>query len=1199
MYIPLHTHSHYSLLDGLAKIEDYLAKCVEYKIPAMALTDHGNLYGALEFYQAAKKMGVKPIIGLETYIAPRRLIYKKAKLDEKAAHLLLLAKNLTGYKNLIQLATIAQLDGFYYKPRLDKETLKKYSAGLIGSSACWAGEINRALLDNDLALAEKLTRAYQDIFGPENFYLEMVYLGEDVPGQIELHEKIVALAAQTNAPLIATKDSHYLDKTDAEAQDVMLCINTGSTLDTPNRLSLKKFDCSFPAPEIMAEKFKHLPAAIANTQKIADQFDLELTLGKLNFPAFPLPESMTAEELLRKNAQQGLAEKISPLTQNYTDRLEYELEIIIKKGYAPYFLVVADLIKFARDSGIVMTTRGSAAGSLVSFAIGIINIDPLAFQLPFERFLNPFRPSPPDIDMDFADNRRDEMIDYAIRKYGADKVAQICTFGTMMARGSVRDITRALGLPYEYGDKLAKMIPFGSQGFPMTIETAMGINPELKFEYENNLDARRIIDLALKIEGCCRHTSIHAAGILISPTTITDFVPLQRDPAGRKKITQYEMGSAEAAGLLKFDFLGITNLSVMGEAIKLIKKTKNVEIHLEKIPFTDQKTYELLGRGETIGVFQLASSGMTKYLVDLKPTNIFDIMAMVALYRPGPMESIPEFIRRKHNPKLISYLDERLKKILDLSYGIITYQDDVLLIAINLAGYSWEEADKFRKAMGKKIPAEMAAQEDKFKNGCLKNGLSQERTEKLWELIKPFAAYGFNKAHSASYGIIAYYTAFLKANYPTEYMTMVLSFEAGEPEKIAAAVQEAKKMGIKISAPDINQSHLNFTCLSDQEIRFGLLAIKNLGADVINVIVAEREKNGPFQSLEDFLSRVPGRALNKKSLEALAMSGALDSFAERSTLIENMDLILNYLKNSKKEIDTKQTSLFDFGVLPAAATGVKNLPPLNLKATAPTALQTKLRWEKELLGLYVSSHPFSTTAVLLQNRLAPLSQLKTVNRDEKITGAGVIVAIKKIFTKTNEPMLFVVVEDLTANLEIIVFPSVLKKTSELWQEGRTIIFVGRLSDKDDEIKILADTALLLAEEKIEETLAQVQQTLNKQNNWSHNGNGFNHQNYAAPAVAVPARPVFVRAPQPTPAPAVSHNLTSRQIWIHLPKFFNSEIHLQIKAVLLDAPGDHQVMLTLNHTGSLRKIETSYKINYSETLKARLEAITGPGSVTIK
>ncbi|HOY56108.1 MAG TPA: DNA polymerase III subunit alpha [bacterium] len=1176
MFIHLHNHSHYSLLDGLPKIKEYIKKCVEYKMPAMALTDHGAMYGAIEFYQKAKDAGIKPIIGIETYIAPRKLIYKKTKIDDKPAHLILLAKDLVGYHNLIELATIAQLDGFYYKPRLDKEVLKKYSGGLIATSACWAGEIARALRNNDLNLAEKLTFEYKNIFGTENFYLEMVYLGENVAGQEELFEKIIALSKKTVTPLIVTKDAHYINKEDAEAQEVLLCINTGTTLSDPKRLTMREFDCSFASPELMEEKFKHLPDAIANTQKIAEQCNLELDLGKWNFPAVEIPSGKTADEELRIQAEKGLQEKIPTQTKVYQDRLNYELEVIKNKGYSPYFLTVADLINWARTQGIVVTTRGSAAGSLVSYCIGIITIDPIKFKLPFERFLNPFRPTPPDIDMDFADNRREELFEYAKQKYGEDRVAQICTFGTMMARGSVRDVTRVLGLPYEFGDRLSKLIPFGSQGFPMTIKKALEINQELKNIYQNDSRGKQVLDLAQKIEGCARHASVHAAGTLIAPSKITNFVPLQRDPAGRKKITQYEMKSSEAAGLLKFDFLGITNLSILGEAVKLIKKIKNIEVDINNLPLDDKETFTLLSHGQTIGLFQLGGSAMTKHLIDLKPTNIFDIMAMVALYRPGPMESIPEFIRRKHNPSSITYLDPRLKDILDMSYGIITYQDDVLLIAINLAGYTWEEADKFRKAMGKKIPAEMAAQEEKFKTGCQKNNLSKEKTDELWQLITPFAAYGFNKAHAASYGLVAYQTAYLKAHWPAEFLTAVLTMQFDEPEKIAATVQEAKKMNIQVLPPDINESFHGFTYVSDQTIRFGLLAIKNLGSDIITFLIKERQENGKFVSLEDLLNRVHSRNLNKKSLEALAKSGALDSLIERNMVVENIDQILNYIKNGKKDQDSKQFSLFNFN---DQGVGPKKLPPLNLKPVAAAIDQNKLAWEKELLGLYVSSHPFSAVALQVNGAISTLTETKNKNDGEKILGLGLISNVKKIFTKKNELMLFVTIEDMTTSMELIVFPSVFKKTELIWEVEKFIAITGRISSRDEEAKIIVENGFNFT---IEETAAVIQKL--------QNTNSYNNTN---------AQRQFYNHNTPHFNQPIIRQSVEQYLQVTLPRFFDSIIHNQIKEVFLNSPGETQVNIIVNHNGACRKIETNYKISYNENIKMTLEKMIGQNSVELK
>jgi len=1134
-------------------------------MPAMALTDHGAIYGVIEFYQKAKEAGIKPILGMETYVARRRLIYKKVKLDDKPNHLILLAKNNTGYKNLIEVATIANVDGFYYKPRVDKQVLKKYSSGLIATSACWAGEIPRALLDNNLELAEKVTYEYQNIFGKENFFLEMTYLGEAVKKQDELFEKIKNLSKKTKAPLIATKDTHYLEEDDAEAQDALLCINTGTTLDNTNRLSMREIDCSFTHPKIMQEKFKDTAEITENTQKIANACNVNLELGKWHFPSIDLPENKTANEVLREQSLAGLLKKMPNYTKEYADRLDYELDIIKKKGYAPYFITVADLINWARKQGIITATRGSAAGSLVSYAIGIITINPMFFKLPFERFLNLFRPSPPDIDMDFADNRREEVINYARQKYGDDKVAQICTFGTMMARGSVRDVTRVLGLPYEFGDKLAKMIPFGSQGFPMTIDKALEINYELKNEYDKNPNAKRVLDLARKIEGCARHSSIHAAGILISPTKITDFVPLQRDPSRRKKITQFEMHSSEATGLLKFDFLGIANLSIIGEAIKLISKIKKVDINLDKISYNNKKTFNLLAKGYTMGLFQLSGDGMTKHLINLKPNSIFDIMAMVALYRPGPMESIPEFIKRKHNPQLITYLDDRLKNILDMSYGIITYQDDVLLIAINLAGYTWEEADKFRKAMGKKIPEEMAAQEEKFKAGCIKNGLSKEKTKQLWQLITPFAAYGFNKAHAASYGTVAYYTAYLKANFPAEYMTSLLTTQSGEEEKIASAVNECERMGIKVLPPDINTSLKGFTYISDTEIRFGLLTIKNLGENIITNIINERKKNGSYKSLADLLNRVQSHNLNKKSLEALAKTGALDKLAERNSIVENMDLILNYLKNIRKEKNDGQTSLFS---TLNNNYNKNDILPLNLPSTLPTNLKTKLNWEKELLGLYVSDHPFASYSEKISaiggNIYNNIKQIKQIQDEQKIVTAGIVSTIRQIFTKKNEPMMFVSIQDLSDSIEIVVFPRVLQKTHEIWQEGKPILIAGKISFRNDSQSILIDWAFdIETDEDFDEILKKAKQKI------TTNG------------TTADVEPVL------------------KNIWINLPRFFNSEIHSQIKEVLTTSTGQNKVYIAIQQNGSLRKIETDYKISYNEEVKNKLEKITGLGSVMVK
>ena len=1183
MFISLHNHSHYSLLDGLPKIDDYIKKAQEYSMPALALTDHGTMYGVIEFYQKCVKAGIKPIIGCEMYMAPRDLHLKHAGIDEKTRHLILWAKNYEGYKNLIYLSTVAHLDGFYYRPRIDKKILRKKSNGLIATSACLNGEIPKALLNKKQETALALVKEYQEIFGPENFYLELEYIGE-VAEQIEANQKLYELSKITGAPIIAARDTHYINDEDKIAQDVLLCVQIGKTLADQKRLNMTGADLSFIKPELMAEKFKDWPEAIANTEIVAEKCQLKLTLGQWQFPKVELPDNITAEQQLINITKAGFKNKFPEPTEEEKTRLNYELEIINQKGYAPYFLIVSDLIKWARSHEIVTTTRGSCAGSLVGYATDITTLNPLDYGLPFERFLNPFRPSLPDIDMDFADNRRDEVVEYARHKYGHDKVANIATFGTMMARGSVRDVNRVLGLPYEFGDKIAKMIPFGAQGFPMTIDRALKEVPELKNIYETNAQAKEVLDLAKKVEGCARHISIHAAGVVISPTLLTDFTPLQKDPKGQRNIiTQYEMHAVEEAGLVKMDFLGIRNLSILGNAVAIIEKTKNIKIILEKLPLDDKKTFQYIAAGHTFGMFQLGGSGMTKWLTQLKPTSVKEIMAMVALFRPGPMESIPEFIDRKQGRKPITYLDPKLEPILKDTYGVITYQDDLLLIAINIAGYNWETVDKFRKAVGKKIPELMAEQEKIFINGCQKHsGWSLEKAQKLWELFDPFKGYGFNKAHAASYALVAYQTAYLKAHYPAEFMTAVMTAEAEDMEKIAEAVEECRKIGLKVLPPDVNFSQPDFTYINDQEIRFGLLAIKNLGEEIANTIIAERKKNNTFKSLTDFLIRVESKNLNKKSLEALIKSGAMDSLFERGQMLANLERLLDFVRVKQKQKNNGQSSLF------GSLVDENKLPELALAPATPAELKTKLGWEKELLGLYVSGHPFAEMSLLLKNQTTcPLNEVK-----QKINGlvllAGDIIKVQKIITRAGEPMLFAIISDATAEIEAVVFPKILKNKPDIWQEGNQVLILGKISEKDDKPKIIVDFGYIITKDNLVSVINQAkldqQQIINKQNwknnnhanSWPQNNNLTPKNNYQAPA----AKPI-------------------KKIWISLPKFFNSNIHNQLKAVFNEFPGSTQVFLSIYQSGSLRKIETDFKISYHALCRQKLELIVGSGNIKVE
>jgi DNA polymerase III subunit alpha len=1053
----LHVHSHYSLLDGLAKIDQLVNRAKELGMDSIALTDHGNLYGAIQFYQKATKAGIKPILGVEAYIAYEKMQDRRPGIDDKRYHLTILAKNTEGYYNLVKLVTKSHLEGFYYKPRMDKALLREHSQGLIALSGCFAGEISRALVQNKPEHAENLIREYQDIFGKEDFYLELSP-HFNYPEQRGINEGLKILSQKTGAKLVATNDIHYVHADDNEAQDILVSVQTGARIGDEDRLTMKDANLSLRSTDEMLSLFPECPEAIENTQEIASKVNIELSFGNWTFPDLKIPENTTYDAELKRLAYAGIAVRGLQKTKEITDRIEYELTIIKNKGFAPYFLVVADLLEYAHKNGILTNIRGSVAGSLVTYLTNITSVNPLEYKLPFERFLNPERPSPPDIDMDFADDRRDEVIQYAREKYGEDKVAQIGTFGTMMARAAVRDVTRALGQPYILGDRIAKLIPIGSQGFPMTIAQAMKQTPELQEVYEREPEIKQIIDQAKKLEGCVRHISVHAAGVVIAPRPLSEYVPLQYDPKGGKIITQYDMYTVENVGLLKFDFLGIRNLAILEDAVTLVKRHHNISIDIENIPLDDKKTFAMLTRGETMGLFQLGGSGMTKFLKELKPSRIHDINAMVALYRPGPIESIPNYIKRKHNPRLVQYLDPRMKDILDQSYGVITYQDDVLLTAIKLAGYSWLEADKLRKAMGKKIPEVMRAEKEKLLKGLIANGMNEQKAQELWTLIEPFAAYGFNKSHAASYGRVAYQTAYMKANFPGEYMTAVLTADSGDMEKVAEIITECTRMGIPVLPPDVNESYARFTLIkgasdATDKIRFGLESVKNVGVNIVQAIITAREKGGRFVSITDFAERVQHKDFNKKSVESLAKCGALDGLVERNQLLANLDTILEYNRESQRTKAGGQTSLFSM-------TPDIQLISLRLKDAESAAKRERLTWEKELLGLYISEHPIQEYAERLKARKTlPLKNLTVELRNQIVTIGGMVGSTQKIITKSGEPMLFVKLEDTTARTEVLVFPKVLARNPTVWQEEKVLVIRGRLSDKDGVPKVLCEEAV--------------------------------------------------------------------------------------------------------------------------------------------
>jgi len=1050
-FVHLHTHSHYSLLNALPKIKELVGTAKEHGANAIALTDNGNMYGAIEFYQACKKAEIKPILGIDAFVAVRTRFDKQAGVDNRRTRLVLLAENNAGYKNLIKLVTKSHLEGFYYRPRVDKDLLTEHAEGLIALISMSQSDVSQALTNHDTDKARELLKWYQEVY-KDKCYLEITHHPE-IENHMDTVKRTIDLAKEAGVPLVASHNVYYMKPGDKPAQETLMSVQSSGEPRQRNDTS----DFSFISPEQANEYFKDIPEALENTQKIADMCEVDIELGTWYFPNFTIESGRTADDELRYVVYEGIKKRGVEETPELLKRVEYELEVIKTKGYSPYFLAVADLLHFAHNNKILTTIRGSVAGSMVTYLSGITNVNPFEYKLPFERFLNPERPSAPDIDMDYADTRRDEMIQYSRDKYGAEHVAQIGTFGTMMARGSVRDTARALGYPYETGDVISKMIPMGSQGFPMTIARALEDSPDLAEIYKKDEDARKILDMAQKIEGCARHIGVHAAGVVIAPEPLENFVPVQFDPKGEGKlITQYDMRSVgeDGIGLLKFDFLGLKNLSILADAIDRVEKIRGDIIDIEQIPLDDKKTFEMLARGETIGVFQLSGSGMTQFLKELRPSVIHDINAMVALYRPGPMESIPNYIQRKHNPHLVQYLDPRMEDILDQSYGVITYQDDVMMIAIKLAGYSWLEADKLRKAMGKKIPELMEEQKKKLHDGLLEHGMTEDKAQALWKLIEPFAAYGFNKAHAASYGRVAYQTAYMKANYPAIYMSAVLTADSGDTEKIAEIVGECNRMGIEVLPPDINESFSTFTVVpgDDKTIRFGLTTIKNFGEGIAKAITAERKENGPFTSLSDFLKRVTDKNLNRKSLEALVKSGAMDRFGDRSTLYANLERMLTYHKESIAN-GGNQDSLF-------AVMGESE--DFNLEKIDPLPEKEILGWEKELLGLYVSGHPLESFRERIEKHGSNINHIKTgLPTGIAVIVAGVIDDVREIITKKNKQMAFVRISDLTGTIETVVFPKAFKEFREILQVDTPIVMQAKIDDRNGERGLLVDKIKVL------------------------------------------------------------------------------------------------------------------------------------------
>ncbi len=1024
---------------------------------SVALTDHGVLYGAVEFYKAAKKAEIKPILGVETYVAPKDRFSKEA--GERYHHLILLAENNTGWLNLIQLVTKAHLEGFYYKARIDKELLKQHHEGLIALSACLGGEVAQALLNGTFEDAVRIAKEYEEIMGKGNYFIE-IQKHPNIPDSEKIEKLLIKLSEETGIPLVATQDSHYLRPEDAEYQDVLLAVQTGNTVNDAGRLSMKEDDFSVLSPEEIEKKFAFVPGAAARTAEIAERCNVTLELGVTHLPHFEKPDGKSANEYLRELVMERFSDRFpkEKQTPEVLERLEYEMGVIEKTGFADYFLIVQDLIIWAKSHGIAVGPgRGSAAGSLVSYILKITDLNPLSYDLLFERFLNPERIQMPDIDIDFADARRDEVLQYAREKYGHDKVAQIITFGTMAARAAVRDAGRAMGLSYAFCDQIAKLLP------PMNakIKEAIVDIPELKELYEKNADAKKLLDTASHLEGVVRHASVHACGTVISKEPLTNYVSLQYPPQDKDRIiTQIEMHGIEDLGLLKIDFLGLKNLTIIQDTLRLIEERRGETIDMSKLPLDDAKTFELLRTGDTTGVFQFESAGMRRYMKDLKPTVFEDLIALVALFRPGPMELIPSFIKRKHGEETITYLHPSLEPIMRNTYGIGVYQEQMMRIARDLAGYSLAEADTLRKAIGKKIKSLLDEQKEKLTKGMVKNGIETKIAKQIWELFPPFARYGFNKSHAACYALIGYQTAYLRAHYSIELMTALMNADAGDTDRISFLINEAKQNSIEVLPPDVNQSFVSFTPDGEDKIRFGLLAIKNVGAHITEVIIAERVKGGPFKDFTDFVTRVQDKDLNKKSLESLAKCGAFDSLEiERNQILENMEDIIKFTSALKKGTGNgTMSSLFGASAAPVTI-------KLTLKPAIPAEMTVRLKWEKELLGFYLSDHPLHAHEEKIKKAQAqPITDVRLIkSENQTVRIAGVIADVKKIFTKKGDPMVFARVEDFSPMpIEVVVFNSTYEKTAAIWEANNVIVVQGKISNRNGETKMICDQAIKLS-----------------------------------------------------------------------------------------------------------------------------------------
>ena len=1167
MFTHLHVHTEYSLLDGMCRIPKLVSRAKELGMDSLAITDHGVMYGVIEFYREAKETGIKPIIGCEVYVAPNSRFGRDVG-DKNHYHLILLAKDETGYRHLIQLTTKAHLEGFYYKPKTDKELLAQYHQGLVALSACPSGEVPRLILQGRTQEAKEAALWYKQTFG--DFYLEI--LRHPMPELEQINQALIAMSTELDIPLVAAHDVHYVNREDASAHDLLLCIGTNTSVHDEKRMKMAGDFFYLKSPEEMAELYRDIPQALENTERIAEMCNLELEFGRLHLPEIELPEDKTADQFLADLCYEGLRQYYPQPTPEIEKRLDYELEVIRKTQFANYFLVVWDIISFAKKHNILFGVRGSAAASIALHSLGITEVDPIENKLVFERFLNVERRELPDIDLDFEDDRRDEVITYVSQKYGQDHVAQIITFGTLGARAALRDVGRALGMPYSYVDRVARLVPFAPN---MTLSRALDENKELKDIYLEDATIRNLIDSARRIEGIARHASTHAAGVVISKEPLAQYVPLQRISKGNSEatvMTQFSMDDIAHIGLLKMDFLGLANLTILGKAKEIIYQNRGVDIDLHRIPLDDAKTFDLLSSGETTGVFQLEGAGMRRYIKDLKPTTFSDIAAMVALFRPGPMEHIPTFIDAKHGKVPIRYPHPALSSILEETYGVIVYQDQVLFIVQTLAGYSLGQADIFRKAMGKKIPEVMKKERRNFIAGAKKNGFSAEVAGEVFALIEPFAGYAFNKAHSVSYALIACQTAYLKANYPAEYMTAFLITHADQLEKVASAVAECRRLEITVLPPDINRSQANFSIEKGDNgasaICFGLTAIKNVGLSAIEPIITERSKGGDFKSIEDLCRRCDLRGVNKRVLESLVKTGVLDCLGSRGALLQSVNSILSLAQREQHLKETGQATMFDLWgeKMPVP------MPGLDLPA-ADISVKERLAWEKELMGVYLSEHPFSAFADKISAETTLCGQIDAELAGQTVEAAGMVVSVRYLFTRDQRPFASAILEDLSGSIEVMVWPKVFVNTRDLWQEGNILLVGGRVRVRDDRVQLNCDNVRY-------------------------------YQPEAAPAEEAVT-------PQPGEVPVVAEEtitaaapVESRRLLISLAQTSDAESDIaylnKLINILKDFPGQDEVSLQVTNEEKVFNLRLpNLTTNYCPELHQRLAELVGEDGLRLK